>query len=250
MTEQWQELKETIIELRDNDGTGTQQDVCKFLVDYMEVLEKQMQQPCEDAVSRTLVHEAITASIAESENPYEMWQRIEALPSVIPQTVTEFAGKCRECGEMLNDKLQLCEDAVSRQDVDAYIAKLMSGYLYDEERTRLEEFSAYLWELPSVTPRMIQGMDETKLDAIEQYLIDNVFENPDVMFSDECRGEEVDLVSIIAGMFEYLHIMVKGEPYEYMFHWANKIGAWVEEKRFDEMICRIMSGGREEGRKP
>ena len=117
MTEQWRELKETIAEMRDNDGTGTQQDVCKFLANLMGVLEKQMQepmrdateeelksvkdyvesiskqtgfnfyeaQPCEDAVSRTLVHEAITASIAESENPYEMWQRIEALPPVTPQ---------------------------------------------------------------------------------------------------------------------------------------------------------------------
>lgn len=41
MTEQWQELKETIIELRDSNGTCTQQEVCKFLVNYMEVLEKQ-----------------------------------------------------------------------------------------------------------------------------------------------------------------------------------------------------------------
>lgn len=48
MTEQWQELKETIIELRDNDGTSTQQEICKFLVNYMDVLEKQMQGPCED----------------------------------------------------------------------------------------------------------------------------------------------------------------------------------------------------------
>ena len=45
MTEQWQELKETITEMRDNDGTGTQQDVCKFLINYMDVLEKQMQEP-------------------------------------------------------------------------------------------------------------------------------------------------------------------------------------------------------------
>lgn len=42
MNEQWQELKETIIEMRDNDGTGTQQEVCKFLANYMDVLEKQM----------------------------------------------------------------------------------------------------------------------------------------------------------------------------------------------------------------
>ena len=50
MTEQWQELKETITELRDNDGTGTQQEVCKFLVNYMEVLEKQMQEPILDKI--------------------------------------------------------------------------------------------------------------------------------------------------------------------------------------------------------
>lgn len=45
MTEQWQELKETIIELRDSDGTGTQQEVCKFLANYMNILEKQIQKP-------------------------------------------------------------------------------------------------------------------------------------------------------------------------------------------------------------
>ena len=47
ISEQWQELKETIIEMRDNDGTGTQQEVCKFLANYMEVLEKQMVEPQE-----------------------------------------------------------------------------------------------------------------------------------------------------------------------------------------------------------
>ena len=45
MTEQWQELKETIIEMRDNDGTGTQQETCKFLANYMDILEKQMPEP-------------------------------------------------------------------------------------------------------------------------------------------------------------------------------------------------------------
>ena len=90
MTEQWQELKETITEMRDNNGTGTQQEVCKFLANYMEILEKQMQQPC--------------------------------------------------------------EDCISREAVDEYITNLLSGYLYDEERTRLEDLTAYIWELPSVQP--------------------------------------------------------------------------------------------------
>lgn len=44
MNDQWQELKETITEMRDNDGTGTQQEVCKFLANLMDILEKQMQE--------------------------------------------------------------------------------------------------------------------------------------------------------------------------------------------------------------
>lgn len=40
MIEQWQELKETITVMRDNDGTSTQQEVCKFLVNYLGILEK------------------------------------------------------------------------------------------------------------------------------------------------------------------------------------------------------------------
>lgn len=44
MREQWNELKETIIELRDNNGTCTQQEVCQFLANYMNVLEAQMEQ--------------------------------------------------------------------------------------------------------------------------------------------------------------------------------------------------------------
>ena len=42
MIEQWNELKETIVEMRDNGGTGTQQEVCGFLANLMDVLENQM----------------------------------------------------------------------------------------------------------------------------------------------------------------------------------------------------------------
>jgi len=49
MTEQWQELKETIIEMRDNDGTCTQQEVCEFLSNLMDVLEKQIASKLENA---------------------------------------------------------------------------------------------------------------------------------------------------------------------------------------------------------
>lgn len=50
------------------------------------------------------------------------------------------------------------DDLISRQAVDEYISHLLSDYLYDEERERLEEFSAWLWdELPSVQPEPKTG---------------------------------------------------------------------------------------------
>lgn len=39
--EMWNELKETILEMRDNGGAGTQKEVCTFLLNLMGVLEKQ-----------------------------------------------------------------------------------------------------------------------------------------------------------------------------------------------------------------
>lgn len=48
MTEEWQELKETITEMRDNDGTCTQQEVCKFLANLMDVLENQMREATQE----------------------------------------------------------------------------------------------------------------------------------------------------------------------------------------------------------
>ena len=96
MIEQWQELKETIIEMRDNDGTGTQQEVCKFLTNYMDNLEKQMQQPCEDCISReetfnkinTLIAEYIPLMLPGWTLPLNIARTINELPPVTPQPKT------------------------------------------------------------------------------------------------------------------------------------------------------------------
>ena len=71
MTEQWQELKETIIELRDNDGTGTQQEVCKFLANLMDVLEKQITDgwiPCSERLPEERI--AVLVWCPERKNIY------------------------------------------------------------------------------------------------------------------------------------------------------------------------------------
>lgn len=77
-------------------------------------------------------------------------------------------------------------------------------------------------------------MDEQKLNEIKNYLVENIFRNPDVMFSDDIQ--KYDIPEIICGLFEYLHIEVTNEPYDYMFHWANKCGSWVETDYFDNII--------------
>ena len=59
---------------------------------------------CGDAVSRAIVQEEITKSIELKENPYQLWYRIRALPSVTPQQRAgrwiddEFGSKCSCCG--------------------------------------------------------------------------------------------------------------------------------------------------------
>ena len=76
-----------------------------------------------------------------------------------------------------------------------------------------------------------------QLDEIRTYLVENVFRDPDIMFSDECRGNRetystADLPEVIASLYEVLHREVTGNPYGYFFHYANKIGSWVEDYLF------------------
>lgn len=113
MIEQWRELKETITDLRDNDGTCTQQEVCKFLVNLMDVLEKQVQwpkddyngimeyiderlpeEPCEDAISRQAAIDAMWHSVGSENGELQSFaeavitdaeEEIKALPSAQPE---------------------------------------------------------------------------------------------------------------------------------------------------------------------
>ena len=81
----------------------------------------------------------------------------------------------------------------------------------------------------------IKKLTSEELNKVREYLIWSVMRNPDVMFNDDIRGDSEtintpDMVSIIVGLYELLHIEVTGESYDYMWHWANKIGSWVETK--------------------
>ena len=76
-----------------------------------------------------------------------------------------------------------------------------------------------------------------KLEKIRNFIIDGVMREPAYMFSEKIRGttdDDIDLIEIIASLYEELHREVMGEPYDYMFHWANKCGSWVESDLFEK----------------
>jgi hypothetical protein len=79
-------------------------------------------------------------------------------------------------------------------------------------------------------PERSETMNEKELEKIREYIIDNVMTNEKIMFSDDREG--VDIPSIIASLYELLHRQVTGEPYQYFHHFANKIGADVEDNLF------------------
>ena len=79
-------------------------------------------------------------------------------------------------------------------------------------------------------------MTEKELITIREWLIENIFRNSDIMFDDNIRRDDIDLVEIIASLYEMLHREVTHEPYEYMFHWANKVGSWCEDQLFINLL--------------
>ncbi len=80
-------------------------------------------------------------------------------------------------------------------------------------------------------------IDEYKLKKIRTYIINHIMREPCVMFEiPEMPNGGPDLIDIIVGLYEYLHVAVTGEEYDYMWHFANKIGAWCDTYLFDKYI--------------
>lgn len=75
--------------------------------------------------------------------------------------------------------------------------------------------------------------DESQLAQIRGFLIDNVFRNESVMFSDFVWcDDKPDVTSMLASIYNMLYLAVTGKEYDYFFHWANKIGADCDDDYF------------------
>lgn len=78
-----------------------------------------------------------------------------------------------------------------------------------------------------------------ELDKITEILIEQVFRNENIMFNvrnDDYMvfidGEYADLIDVIASLHNLLYEAVTGSKYNYMWHWANKEGAWCNDNVF------------------
>lgn len=80
-------------------------------------------------------------------------------------------------------------------------------------------------------------MNEKQLNAITEYLQENVWRNDHIMFADAVEADDGNHVSdIISSLHNLLYEAVTGRRYDYAFHWANKIGSCTEDNIFDELL--------------
>ena len=56
-----------------------------------------------------------------------------------------------------------CDDAISRADIQNYIAKYLSQYLYEDVRQAVETIDTYIGDMPSVQPSR-QVIEDIKAD--------------------------------------------------------------------------------------
>jgi len=81
-----------------------------------------------------------------------------------------------------------------------------------------------------------EHMTRDKLDVITYWIRENIMRNPNIMLDDAIRGDDIyrdiDLIEVIASLHNMLYKEVTGEYYDYMFHWANKVGSSVYDDMF------------------
>lgn len=96
-------------------------------------------------------------------------------------------------------------------------------------------------------------MSEGELKIVREWIIWHIMREPKILFDPAVRditvygdpGEAVniDLVDVIASLYELLHYEVTGEGYDYMWHWTNKVGSDVNNDLFIEMLRKAAGGG-------
>ncbi len=86
-------------------------------------------------------------------------------------------------------------------------------------------------------------IDDKKIKETKALIVE-IMRDPNYMFNDSIRGTDniygqqdmIDLMDLIAYLYELIHELYYNKEYHYMFHWANKCGSWVEEETINDII--------------
>lgn len=86
-------------------------------------------------------------------------------------------------------------------------------------------------------------LNDDKMRVIRNFIV-SIMRDPDYMYNTYLRGyesdDDVDVIELVAYLYEIIHQLYYKKPYRYMFHWANKAGSWVDENNIDNIINAIM----------
>lgn len=90
-------------------------------------------------------------------------------------------------------------------------------------------------------------MNEEELKKICEFIVYNIIRDPNIFIqcSDIHIKYNIDIIDVIVGLFDMLHKEVTGENYDYMWHWANKIGFWCEDEHFYNVVVKGETDGKE-----
>lgn len=176
MTEQWQELKEVITVMRDNGGTGTQQEVCTFLAHLINELEKEIEIRDATEEERKSVKDYIESiSKPTGVNFYEAQPTDikatiikSALKYLVKMQIEEGSAGFAIDNDSDNDccwddvlawlEAQPCEDCISREAVRKILREAKEyGSWDDSSQINRQDALDYVDMLPSVTPERPKG---------------------------------------------------------------------------------------------
>lgn len=97
------------------------------------------------------------------QQPCEDWYDVPSNEMTLEQARQAVKDLRKKLAEYLEQ--EPCEDCISRQAVHDLIAELLSDYLHDEDREKIEELDVKIEDLPPVTPKEKTGKWIEKWDS-------------------------------------------------------------------------------------
>jgi hypothetical protein len=181
MKEQWQELKETIIEIRDNNKFNEDVSaICKFLINYMGVLEKQMQELCEYA--------PFTIDELEDEDMQKLLRGFKNQQVIVTDhDCSPSATIIEPCGDVPDINVG---DMISRQAVLDYIHRIFNQGT--GKKKSFEFIRKFVESLPSVQPKPNADVFDKIRAEIMKLQTYKMFEGEDAVYV-----ENEDVLAII-----------------------------------------------------